>query len=124
MKRTGFLQMSSRARLGPPAVLAILAALLSGCQGAIVGHWRMIEVVPNKEVFCIDDATFRRDGAFTATTTVEGKTTREAGTYRFTGFKLILQPQAGGRRAYSAMLKFGQLEVLNGRHKVVLRKGR
>lgn len=104
--------------------LMVLAPALGGCGGALVGHWRTVEVVPNKDVFCIDDATFNRDGSFTATTTLDGKTTRESGTYRFNGFKLTLQPQAGGHRAYDALLKLGRLEVFDRDRKVVLKKGK
>lgn len=108
----------------PAAVLvvAVLLVALSGCGGALVGHWRAIEVVPNREVFCFDDATFNRDGTFTATTTNEGKTTTESGRYRFNGFKLTLHPQAGGRRTFNALLQFGRLELIENERKVVLRK--
>jgi hypothetical protein len=105
------------------ALLAGLMLAMVGCEGALTGHWRVVEVVPSKEVFSIDDATFHRDGTFTATTTVEGKTTHETGKFSFNGIKLTLQPQAGGRRTYSAMLKMGRLEVVDGKRKVVLKKG-
>jgi hypothetical protein len=116
--------MARFARLGPLAAPIMLLALSSGCQGSVAGHWRAVEVVPSKQVFCIDDAEFRRDGTYTATTTIEGKTDRETGTYSFNGFKLAFHPQAGGRRAYNAMLKLGRLEVLDGKRKVVLERGK
>lgn len=110
---------------GATLALGLLALVpaLAGCQGTIAGRWHMVEVVPNKLVFNIDDASFNRDGTFSATTTLEGKTAREVGTYDFNGFKLILCPQAGGRRAYNAVLKFNRLEVLDGKRKVVLARG-
>ncbi|MGD8450355.1 MAG: lipocalin family protein [Phycisphaerae bacterium] len=108
----------------PAAVLvvAVLLVAMSGCGGAIAGHWRAVEVVPNREAFCVDDATFNRDGTFTATVTTDGKTTEESGRYSFSGFKLTLRPDAGGRRAYNALLKFGRLELTNNKRKVVLKK--
>jgi hypothetical protein len=116
---------TSAGKRGTTGVLITLALLvpLGGCGGAIAGHWRMTEVVPNKETFNIDDASFNRDGTFAATMTLEGKTTRETGTYKFNGFKLTLHPQGGGQRVYNALLKMGKLEVVDGKRKVVLQKG-
>ena len=116
---------ASRCASGAAGVvwLALLVPLM-GCEGALVGHWRMVEVVPSKEVFSIDDATFANDGTYTATTTIEGKTTRVSGTYSFNGYKLTLRPQAGGQRAYNAMLALDKLEVIDGKRKVVLQKGK
>ncbi len=108
--------------VAPPALFFL--ASLTGCGGALTGHWKMVEVVPSKQVFNIDDADFRSDGTFTATITIEGQTNRDTGTYKFDGFKLTFQPQAGGRRSYNAMLKFGRLEVTDGKRKVVLAKGK
>lgn len=117
----------TRRRRASRRTVLLLAALLSplplvGCGGVLHGRWRMVEVVPNKEVFNIDDASFNRDGTYAATTTFAGKTNRETGTYRFNGFKLFLHPHAGGRRAYNAALKFNRLELLDGQRKVVLKR--
>jgi len=101
----------------------LLFTPLAGCQHVLVGHWRLVEVVPSKQVFSLDDATFNRDGTYAATTTLEGKTTQDSGTYRFNGYKLILHPQAGGRRTYNAVLKLGRLEITSGQRKVVLQRG-
>lgn len=97
-------------------------AALSGCQGAVVGNWYLAEAVPNREVLSLDDVSFRKDGSFTATTTIEGLTTQEAGTYVFNGWQLKLRPNAGGQRTYSAVLKGKRLEITSGRRKVVLKK--
>jgi hypothetical protein len=97
-------------------------ALLSGCGGAIVGHWRLEKATPNREVFSLDDVTFRGNGTFTATTTIEGLTTRESGTYKFIGYKLYLRPEAGGQRAYTTMLKMNRLQVTDGDRKIILKK--
>lgn len=104
--------------------LALLAVvpLLAGCGGAIVGHWELEQAIPNREVFSLDDVTFRRDSTFTATTTVEGLTTRESGTYKFVGYKLYLRPEAGGQRAYTTMLKVNRLQVKDGDRTIILRK--
>jgi len=106
--------------------LAVLLSLpaLSGCHNAIVGHWTLVEAEPNREVFSIDNAEFRSDGTFTATTTIEGLTSTEKGTYSFNGFKLKLQPQAGGQRAYLANVKFGELRIAEGERKVTLNKAK
>ena len=106
------------------AVVGALLPALGGCQGVIVGSWHMVECTPNKDVFCVDDADFRRDGTFAAMMTIEGRTAREVGTYRFNGFKLRLRPQAGGERTFNATRRPTSLEVTRGSSKVVLRKGR
>lgn len=104
------------------ACAALSVLLLTGCQRAIVGHWRLHEALPNREVFAIDDATFRRDGTFAALTTTEGLTTRMSGEYAFNGYNLKLRPEAGGQRSYSAIIKMNRLELLDGQRKVILRK--
>jgi hypothetical protein len=105
-------------------MVAVLAGALAGCGGAIVGDWQMVQAQPSREVFAIDDAQFHRDGSFAATITIEGKTAREVGTYKFSGFKLTLRPHAGGQRNYNAMVKLGKLEVTDSGRKVVLKKGK
>ena len=122
MNQTALPTMPRAAHACRLAALLLIIPALNGCGVSVVGHWRMVQVVPNKEEFNIDDATFCRDGTYTATTTLEGKTTRETGTYRFNGFKLTLQPQAGGRRSYNAVRQLGKLEILAGKRKVVLKK--
>lgn len=117
-------------RMGRPALPAgllaagLLGPLLAGCGGALVGDWHLAQAIPNRDVFGIDDVTFRRDGTFTATTTIEGLTMRESGRYEFIGYKLMLRPEAGGQRTYVTMLKPNRLEVKDGNRKVILRKGR
>ncbi len=106
------------------ASIAALLFLLSGCRGALSGDWHMIEAMPNKEVFSLDEVSFARDGGFSATSTIDGRTIREIGTYEFNGFKLTLHPQAGGRRQYQAVLKFRTLEIIDGKRKVILKKGK
>jgi hypothetical protein len=110
-------------RLTAGLVCLLALPLLAGCRGAIVGDWHLVEAVPNREVFAIDGASFRRDGTFSATTTIEGLTASERGTYDFNGIKLKLRPQAGGQRTYSAMLKLNRLEIMDGKRRVVLQKG-
>ena len=101
----------------------LLVPALVGCQGAVTGHWHLVKAIPNREVFCFDNVQFERDGTFAATTTVEGLTTDERGTYRFNGFRITLRPQGGGQRAYQAILKTNQLEIIDGHRKVILKKG-
>jgi hypothetical protein len=115
---------SSRLRPIAAGMLTLLAGGLAGCGGAIVGDWQMVQAEPSKEVFAIDDAHFHRDGSFAASITIEGKTAREVGTYKFSGFKLTLRPHAGGQRSYDAMIKLGKLEITDSDRKVVLKKGK
>jgi hypothetical protein len=105
-------------------VSGVLLLCATGCGLSVTGHWRLIKAIPSKEVFAIDEAHFARDGSFTATVTIEGKTARETGKYEFNGFKLTLRPQAGGQRRYDAVERFGKLEVIDGERKVILQKTR
>jgi hypothetical protein len=105
------------------ALLALAVFPATGCGRAIVGDWHMIKAIPNKEVFAIDDAHFAREGSFTATVTIEGKTVREQGAYSFNGFKLTMRPQGGGQRSYNTVLKGRTLEIHDDERKVFLRKG-
>ena len=97
-------------------------AVLCGCQGAVVGSWYLEKAIPNREVLSFKDVYFEKDGSFAATTTIEGLTTRETGTYEFNGWQLKLRPKAGGQRTYSAILRGRRLEITSGQRKVVLRK--
>lgn len=110
--------------LGSLLVLGTAILLTSGCSGVLAGDWYLSRAIPSRDVFAIDDAHFARDGRFTATVTIEGKTARETGSYEFNGFKLTLRPQAGGQRRYNAVLKATSFEVLDGDRKVILRKGK
>jgi len=106
------------------AVCGGVLAMLVGCQGAIVGEWHLVEAKPNRHVFSIDEAHFRPDGTFSASTTLEGVTTSDTGTYEFNGFKLKLWPRAGGQRTYQVQIQPGRLEITSGKNKAVLEKGR
>ena len=101
-----------------------LLPLLAGCHGAIVGDWRLVEAIPNSQTFALDKVTFRSNSTFTATTTIEGVTNVEDGTYEFDGVKLKLQPKSGGLRSYTAALKLNRLELSSGKRKVALEKGK
>jgi hypothetical protein len=105
-------------------LVLLLAPLLAGCQGAILGDWRLIDAIPNRQVFAIDNASFQRDGTYKAMTTIDGKTTDDAGTYDFDGFKLHLRPKAGGQRTYTVQVHLDRLEILDGKRHAVLQKGK
>ncbi len=105
-------------------LIVAVAAVLAGCRSAIGGDWRLQSATPSRELFCIEDATFRKDGAYAATVTLDGRTQREAGTYAFTGFHLTLRPSAGGQRRYEATLKLSELEVRREGAVVVLVRGK
>jgi hypothetical protein len=112
----------------PPRLRAftpvLLLGLATGCSGALAGNWRMVETIPNRETFNIDNATFTAEGDYSALTTIEGLTVIEKGTFEFTGFKLKLRPRAGGQRTYDALLRMNRLEIMDGKRKVVLQKVR
>jgi len=105
-------------------MLGVLVLLATGCSGMIVGDWHMSKAIPNKEIFAIEDAYFARDGTFTATVTIEGKTVLEKGKYDFNGFKLTMRPHGGGQRRYNTVLKGRTLEIHDDERKVFLRKGK
>lgn len=100
----------------------MLAIALTGCGGAVVGRWQMVEAIPNREVFSISKAHFQKGGTFTATTTIEGLTADLVGKYTFNGFRLKLYPEAGGHREYMATVKPGRLDIRDGDRKVIMRK--
>ncbi len=105
------------------AGLGLTLFVLTGCQGALVGDWHMVEAAQPRQVFTIDHASFRNDGSYTATTIVEGVTHNDTGTYEFTGFKLRLRPQGGGQRTYTAALGPRRLNLADGKRRVVLERG-
>ena len=106
------------------AVLAPIILLLVGCQGAIRGEWYLVEAKPNRQTFSMDQATFRPDGTYSATMTIEGVTTAEKGSYDFDGFKLQLRPQAGGQRTYQVQMQLDQMRVGDSKRNALLQKGK
>jgi hypothetical protein len=112
-----------RGRLWLGAMLLALPAL-AGCQGALAGDWRLVQASPSRAVMALDDVHFARDGRFAATTTLDGRTRREVGTFAFHGVELTLRPEAGGQRKYSAQLTMNRLELSDGTHHVVLERKR
>lgn len=105
-------------------VAGLLAAVVlsGGCGGAIVGEWEMVRCVPNRDVFCVDEANFGRDGTYQATVTIEGREARQAGSYVYNGFQLTLRPNAGGQRRFNTVLRMNRLEILHGEARAILRK--
>lgn len=104
----------SRMRVDRRTLIAAYAAVLlfaSGCGGVVVGHWRLVKSTPNREVFAINDLTLGRDGAFSGTVTIDGRTAEETGRYYFNGYKIIFRPAAGGQREYNALLQLNQLKI-------------
>lgn len=98
----------------------LVVTLLPGCGGALAGDWKMIKCVPNRELFAIDSASFRRDGSYSANLTLEGKQADSSGTYSFNGSKITLRPAGGGQHAWSAFLRLNQLEITSGKRQVTL----
>lgn len=113
---------SPRVRRAGALVATVALLLLGGCGVSVVGDWRCVKALPNRDVFAIEDATFRSDDTFSLRFTEDGRTRAEEGTYDFTGFKLVLRPRAGGRREYNAVRRIGTLEISQGERRVVLEK--
>ncbi|MEW6251032.1 MAG: hypothetical protein AB1716_10325 [Planctomycetota bacterium] len=114
----------SGSRAVTTATLGLVLLLLSGCQGALIGDWRMISAGQSRHVFSIERASFREDGSFETRTTVEGVTLDEKGRYEFNGVKLRLWPAGGGLRMYTATLGPGRVTLMNGKRSVVLERAR
>lgn len=104
--------------------LFVFVLMLPGCATTIAGNWHMVEAVPSRQVFALDDVHFGKDGHFSAKYTVEGRTSAAQGTYDFNGIALKLRPDAGGQRRYQATLIGQRLELVDGNRKVVLTRGR
>lgn len=105
-----------------PVATLLLLPLATGCGVSVVGRWKMVKAIPNRDVFAIENAEFGRDGTFTAAVTIEGKTMSEVGKYEFNGFRLTMRPKAGGQHRYNATVRMGTLEVLDGERKCILKK--
>ncbi|QOJ14947.1 MAG: hypothetical protein HRU75_09950 [Planctomycetia bacterium] len=103
----------------PACTLLALLCAAGGCGVSINGQWRMIRANPNRDVFAIDHATFSRDRGYSATITVDGRTAEETGEYEFNGFQVLLRPQAGGQRRYSASVMFGELRITDSQQRSV-----
>lgn len=104
--------------------LFVLLVFLPGCATTIAGDWHMVEAVPSRQVFALDDVHFGNDGHYAAKYTVEGRSSAAQGTYDFTGIALKLRPEAGGQRRYQATLIGQRLELVDGNRKVVLARGK
>lgn len=103
------------------AAITLLAAL-SGCTGSLAGDWKMISSKPNRETIAIDNVQFVRDGSYSATFTLDGRTSNEKGVFDFNGFKLTFRPSAGGSRTFNAVRKVNDLELRDGDKLVILHK--
>jgi hypothetical protein len=104
-------------------IVSLLLLSQPGCAGAIVGHWRLAKATPNKQALAVDNATFARDGTYTASVTIEGKTVEEAGRYQYNGFKLTMLPNGGGEHRYNTMIQGSSMDIIDGERKVILKKG-
>lgn len=101
---------------------ALIASGLVGCSGAVAGDWKMVKCVPNREVFAIEQAQFKRDGSYSARITIEGKQADTTGAYNFNGSKLTLRPSGGGQYSWNAFLRFNRLEITSGKRQVILER--
>lgn len=98
--------------------------LLAGCRTAVTGDWYLEKAIPARQIFSMDDASFKKDGTFTAAVTLDGRTLKESGRYEFNGFKLTLLPKDGGQQAFDANMKLNaRMELTDkDRHCVLAKK--
>lgn len=101
---------------------SLAVAFVTGCGVSVVGDWRCVKALPNRDVFAIEDASFHSDDTFAMRFTEDGRTRNEEGGYDFNGFKLVLRPRGGGRREFTAVRRIGTLEVSQGERRVYLEK--
>ena len=111
-------------RIGGGVLLVLLGLAVSGCSPSVRGHWKLDRSLPNRDVFAIDDAHFASDGTYSATVTIEGKTTHQKGEYNFNGFKLTLRPNGGGQHRWDALVHFRTLEIFEDERKAFLKKAK
>ncbi len=103
----------------------LAACALAGCGVGIRGQWSLVRAQPNADTFAIDDARFGDDKQFEATITIEGRTRRETGSYKFNGSRLTLRPVGGGMRTFDASVTLGQLVIREGDdRKAILKKAK
>ena len=104
-------------------LVPLTAILIAGCGGSINGNWHLDRALPSRQVFSMDNASFKGDGTFSATVTLDGRTLNHTGKYHFTGFKLTLMPKDGGQQTFDAYVKLNRtLELTDkDRHCVLAR---
>lgn len=110
-------------RIAAPLALTFAAFFLVGCGGSVNGSWHLEKALPSRQVFSMDNASFKSDGTFSATVTLDGRTLNQVGRFDFTGFKLTLMPKDGGQQTFDALVKLNQkLELTDkDRHCVLAR---
>lgn len=112
-----------KSRPGIPFIITLAAlVLLPGCAGSAVGQWKMTRAQPSREVFAIDDVSFNNNGRFEATITIDGKSNRESGTWRYSGWVLTLRPDGGGARSWPATVRPSTMEIGENGRVVYLRR--
>lgn len=115
--------MPSFRRTAPVALMSVLT--LTGCN--LVGSWCTVEVKPEDASFPIASATFAQDGTYCATHSAGGQTNTSAGTYRWNGSKLTLEPEGRPPQTYAGQWHLDGKLVLSektgaGRITAVLKK--
>ena len=86
---------------------------LTGC--SLVGTWCVIEVEPGDAPFPIASATFANDGTYCVSHASGGRSRTDSGAYRWTGWRLELQPEGKPPRTYSGYLRLDGKLVLSRR---------
>lgn len=87
--------------------------LLAGC--GLGGAWCTVKVTPQDARFPIASATFAADETYCVSRIAGGQTSSSSGTYRWTGFKLILAPEGTSSQTYSGYLRLdGKLVLAHG----------
>ena len=68
--------------------------------GSLTGSWRTVSVTPQGKQFPIASVTFDKHYHFTATSQEDEGQRTCTGTYKWNGFRLVLDPSDWQRRSY------------------------
>ena len=86
---------------------------MCGCN--VVGTWSTIEVAPQDRPFPIASVTLADDGTYCVSQTTGSQTRTTAGTYRWDGVKLALNPGEGAPQHYAGGWRLdGRLVLSHG----------
>ncbi|MFQ5415297.1 MAG: lipocalin family protein [Phycisphaerae bacterium] len=85
---------------------------VTGCS-RLVGTWDAVAWTPDDTTACpIVHVTFGDDDRFTATTSADARPHTSTGRYTWNGRKLVVSPDGGETRTYTARLRLdGKLEL-------------
>jgi len=94
-------------------VLMCCTTVWGGCNVALHGSWKTVEVIPGEAAkdFKIATATFNADDTFTCVSQYGKERKMDKGKYFFDGFRLKLTTDKGKELTYNCMKVWDKLEV-------------